>query len=237
MGKRKARRTTKPKPKSKTADQTSFDSLMERAKKATTPAEIEQLEAEIEQLLGEKPPPANQPKNGLQNGKRNKWTVGTLGEVAEILGFALQTVKQWRIGPDPMPGEPGAYPLDQIVAWKLNQVGATAASSRTAELIQEGKILDNETKRLKLRKAQGELIEFDAVVRIFTRTIAEQKSFGKEIPDRTLDALPQNMNAKTKARILNAVRKSVETMFDAMQQAAENWANEIIETDDDDSGD
>jgi hypothetical protein len=136
-----------------------------------------------------------------------------------------------------MPGVPGAYPLDQIFRWKLSRDGGSAANSRTAELIQEKKVIENEMMRTKLRKMQDELIEFDFVDRLFARTIAEQKSFGKEIPDRILDALPQNMTAKTKARILSAVRKSIETMFDAMRQAAESWADELAEKNDDDSGD
>lgn len=236
MAKKTARRS-KTKPTSKTENPKSLDSLIQRCQAATTQAEIEQLEAEVEQLLGEKPPPPEE-RNEPQNAPRNSWSVKTLGDVAGFLGFQLQTVKQWRTGPDPMPGEPGAWPLDQIARWKLRQAGANAASTRTAELIQEEKQVDIERKRLKLLKEQGELVEFDAVVRVFSRTIAELQSFGKEIPDRILETLPQNMNAKTKGRILTAVRKSIDTMFEGMAQANETWANELLETGAaDDSGD
>lgn len=135
-----------------------------------------------------------------------------------------------------MPGSPGAWPLDEITRWKLRQVGATAATTKTAELIQEEKQIDIDRKRLKLERELGALVEFDAVVRVFDRTIAELQSFGREVPDRILEALPQNMNAKTQGRILNAVRKAIETMFDGMAQASETWADELIEGDDDDPG-
>lgn len=244
MAKKTARRATsktKPKSTSKPGKQKSLDLLMERIKAATTQSEIDQLEAEVEKLLGKKPPPPEQrnaPQSGPQNAPRNSWNVGTLGDVAAFLGYQLQTVKQWRTGPDPMPGEPGAWPLDEITRWKLRQAGANAASTRTSELIQEEKEVDIERKRLKLAREQGELVEFDAVGRIFGRTIAELQSFGKEIPDRILEALPQNMPAKTKGRILTVVRKAVDTMFDGMAQASETWAKEVLETGaDDDSVD
>lgn len=128
--------------------------------------------------------------------------------------------------------------MDQIFRWKLQQAGANAASSQAAEERLEGLRIDNDRKRLKLLKEQGDVVEFEAVVRIFSRTIAQLQSFGKEIPDRVLDSLPQNLNAKTKARVLNSVRKSFESMFDGMSQTANTWADEVLETDGvDDSGD
>lgn len=137
-----------------------------------------------------------------------------------------------------MPGEPGAWPLDEITRWKLAQAGTNAASSEYSAARLENVKIKNDRDRLKLLKEQGEVVDFEAVVRIFSRTIAQLQSFGKEIPDRVLDSLPQNLNAKTKARVLKSVRKSFESMFDGMSQAANTWADEVLEMDgDDDSGD
>src|SRR5579872_7047791 len=47
----------------------------------------------------------------LAPGGRPRFTAATLGEVAGFLGVQLQTVKEWRTGPDPMPGSEGEWPL------------------------------------------------------------------------------------------------------------------------------
>lgn len=49
----------------------------------------------------------------------NRWTVKTLGEVAEFFGLHSQTVKQWRTENPPMPGKEGSWDLQLITNWRF----------------------------------------------------------------------------------------------------------------------
>jgi len=89
-----------------------------------------------------------------------KWHARTLGEVAQFFGLQLQTVKEWRTGPNPMPGSEGAWPLNEIVRWKLGRMPAAAKSTsgRLEQMDLEERELDLYMKRIKARDAAKELV-------------------------------------------------------------------------------
>ncbi len=46
-------------------------------------------------------------------------TATTLRDVAEFFGVQEQTVRQWRMRSDPMPGKPGEWDLAEITRWRI----------------------------------------------------------------------------------------------------------------------
>lgn len=90
-----------------------------------------------------------------------KWTVKTLGEVAEFLGVELVTVRDWRTGPIPMPGKPGCYNLKEIVAWRCDRLKTSGGIQKPKEVLElelREKQIDVAKKELALRKSRGDLV-------------------------------------------------------------------------------
>ena len=86
--------------------------LLELAEQAETP---EDLEA-VRQLWDEKEKAKQQ---------RDRFDLTTLSEVAEFFGLDEQTVRTWRLKTPAMPGEPGKWPIKQIVQWRCNWIQQT----------------------------------------------------------------------------------------------------------------
>jgi hypothetical protein len=123
--------------------------------------------------------------------QQREWTVRTLADVARFFGVATQTVKQWRIDPEPMPGEEGAWPLAEIVRWKLAKATAQA---RPAEggVESRTKQIELERRQLKLAKERGELV---------SRVAAQQAIAGMFARLRTrLEALPDQLATRPSER-------------------------------------
>lgn len=112
--------------------------------------------------------------------------MSTLGRVAEFFGVQLQTVKQWRTGPKPMPGKPGAWPLDQIARWRLSR--ATSQAGGGSQTLKRRKLeLENASRMMRLRRDSGELVS-----RVHAKAAVEQ--LFHEIRGR-LESIPEEMIA------------------------------------------
>ncbi len=124
-----------------------------------TPEELQKLEALI------------------QPAKPVGLVVTTLGEVAEWFGLQLQTVKQWRVGPNGCPGGDGVYNLQEIARWRVQQgKSGNGSTSAKQELEQESLVLTNARLSLKLRKEAGELVSRDAAKSAIRQMFAKLKS-------------------------------------------------------------
>ena len=53
------------------------------------------------------------------NNAPDTYVASTLRDVAEFFGVQEQTVRQWRMRADPMPGEPGRWDLSRITLWRI----------------------------------------------------------------------------------------------------------------------
>lgn len=90
---------------------------------AQTPEDLQaaaDLIAEAEKLKGSGVSPA-------------RWTVETLGEVAAFFGVEGQTVREWRSGANPMPGDQGQWDLSDITRWRCDRLKALGANAKSPE--------------------------------------------------------------------------------------------------------
>lgn len=108
---------------------------------------------------------AEQEQQRGSGGTSSRWVVSSLGEVAQLVGVELQTVKEWRTGADKMPGTEGRWDIIQIFRWRCERLKANAGNVKTQEqrdLELRELAAEVASKELKLRKARGELISRDA---------------------------------------------------------------------------
>lgn len=121
------------------------NSLHELLGSAETPEDL----AAMEELIAERE---------SQRAKASRWTVKTLAEVAEVFGVAAQTAKQWRMESPPMPGEPGAWPIPEIIKWKFAKVnGGDLNTARKEQDLELGRV-QLERQKIELAKERGELL-------------------------------------------------------------------------------
>lgn len=117
-------------------------SLRESAKAAKTEEEL----AEIGAKLG------------------GKWVAKTLAEVAEFAGVTQHTAKAYRTEKPPLPGKPGAYPLDEIFQWAVNRArrdsGYTKSDAARRREEADADVKREHARRLKRENAfaEGDLI-------------------------------------------------------------------------------
>jgi hypothetical protein len=150
------------------------------------------------------------------NGPATKWTAGTLGEVAAFLGVQLQTVKEWRTGPDPMPGAEGAYPLPEIVRWrfaKLQFLARPAGGKAAKEEIHLE--IDNARLLLKLRNESGELVSRDAAKTAVRQLFHRLRGQLQPLPEVLASAVP----AASRADFLFDARSRIQLLLTSLA----NW--------------
>ena len=123
-----------------------------------------------------------------------RWIVKTLAEVAEALGYARQTVNQWRSEPG-MPGEPGAYPVPAIAQWRIAKLRGTGGDLATAKKEQDlelGKV-ELETKRMELAKERGELLDAGDVERWAATALIEAREMVMSLPEMLATSSPPEL--------------------------------------------
>ena len=95
-----------------TLTSTETDSLADFLNSATSPEDLQAVEQLMEEATAEKqrqtPTQSQRPKSN------DRWNVPRLADVAEFMGVALQTVKQWRTESNPMPGTPGEFNVADV---------------------------------------------------------------------------------------------------------------------------
>jgi hypothetical protein len=157
----------------------------------------------------------------------SRWVVETLGDVAEFFGVELVTVREWRTGPVPMPGDQGAWDLKAITRWRCERLKANvnAKPKEIQELEIREKQIDVAKKELILRQKQGDLV---------SRTAAKAKLFEIMNDARVqLEALPGAMGSRVDPKyrddLTQSLEKQVRLILKAMQNKAENEAAAVID--------
>ena len=125
--------------------------LLSRLEQAQTEQEIEEIERLIDM-------------------RRSRWFVPMLADIAELFGVEVQTVREWRTGPQPMPGSEGRWNIKDIVQWRCDRLKANSSvkSREVVELELREKQADVAKKELIVRQKRGDLI---------SRTAAKAKVF------------------------------------------------------------
>ena len=159
--------------------------------------------------------------------------LSTLGEVADLLGVSMQTVKQWRINKeDRMPGEPGKWPVKEIVQWRirnLEQRRQNISGDDKTKLELEEKRIKNETLLLKLQKARAEVIDVAFVTSLLGRHINEHNALADQMKDQVIMSLPEKMDRKSKNRIMRQIEKSINDLRNTMVASIEEWEKELLD--------
>ena len=131
----------------------------------------------------------------------------TLGEVAEWFGLELQTVKQWRVGPNGCPGEEGAYDVQAIARWRLaRNAGSRGDSGVRSELEQQALRLQIARAELKLQAESGELVTRAAAKSAIRGMFANLKSQIEQLPDALAPLVPSEVRTDFRRDCVDRVR-------------------------------
>jgi phage terminase Nu1 subunit (DNA packaging protein) len=180
--------------------------LSELLDSAQTPDDL----AAIEELLAEEE----------QRQEGGKWIARTLGEVADFFGLAKPTVNAWRTEVPPMPGEPGRYPLNEIVAWRLGKVQAspTAEAKRVAEI--EHIKLANEKRRMENDLRRGQLIEREEIERDMSLIWSRLAARLANLPERVSRLLPDSAKSAGAKLVAQEIETARREFADSLEDLA-----------------
>lgn len=87
------------------------------------------------------------------------YNVETMRDVAAFFGVAEQTVRAWNMRPGGIPGESGAWPLDEIAKWYV----AWRTESATSSEPKQRDIIKDQLAALDLAERQKRLVDVSEV--------------------------------------------------------------------------
>lgn len=156
------------------------NSLKELLDSVETPEDLEavmQLVSEIERSTKE----------------RDRFDLKTLSEVAEFFGLDEQTVRTWRLKTPPMPGEPGKWPIKQIVQWRCNWIQQTdLAAAKRQQDFELGQI-HVETKRIELDREKGLILDRQDVELWASVAVVECREGIMQLPEILAASAPADL--------------------------------------------
>lgn len=162
------------------------------------------------------------------------FTVRTLNDVAEFFGVARQTVKNWRMESDPMPGSPGAFNLSAIAQWRIEREERNNRNPREGsriEQLEEAKLaIAVQSNKLKYERLAGNLVEVEAVARLLERAIHEHNAQADQLRDRIEVLLPDSLTTEERDRVIRGIEKAVDDLRGHLADAAEQWTIENTNT-------
>ncbi len=148
-------------------------------------AEYDRIEAEIE---------AHEASYG-------RWSASSLGEVADLFGAALQTVKQWRTEVPPMPGKDGCYPLKEIIQWRRNKdLQTDLAAAKRQQDFDLGQI-QVEFKRLELEREKQQILNRDDVELWAATALIELREGVMQLPELLAAISSQDLKDFVRAEV------------------------------------
>jgi phage terminase Nu1 subunit (DNA packaging protein) len=125
--------------------------------------------------------------------ERSKWDLVSLTEVAEFFGLDEHTVRQWRLKTPPMPGEPGKWPIKQIVKWRCDwiQQSDLAAAKRQQDFDLGAIALERE--RIELAKEKAEILDRSDVELWASTALTELREGIMQLPEMLAASAPQEI--------------------------------------------
>lgn len=122
-----------------------------------------------------------------------KFTATTLGEIAELFGVNVQTVKQWRTESPPMPGVSGAYPIGDVIRWRLAKVQNNDLNTAQKQQNLELGEIKLQTERMELAKAKGELLDRSDVELWAATALIEAREMIMSLPEMLATSSPPEL--------------------------------------------
>lgn len=90
---------------------------------------------------------------------KSRYTVSTLRDVAAFFGVQEQTVRAWNMRPGGIPGEQGAWPIDEIAKWYVTWKTANTTESEA----KPREIIKDQLAALELAERQKRLVDVSEV--------------------------------------------------------------------------
>lgn len=193
-------------------------------------AETDEDFAAVEELIAE-----NETKNG-KPAASGRWIVSTIAELAEAMGFATQTVYQWRADPT-MPGELGAFSVPDVVQWRFAKMrgGGDLAVAKKEQDLELGKV-ELDTKRMELAKQKGELLDSGDVERWAATALIEAREMVMALPEMLATSSPPAQREFIRSEtdrhcrdVLVALRRRLESDSIASDAAPSTAAEDPVE--------
>ena len=129
----------------------------------------------------------------------SQWTAKTLGEVAEFFCMALQTVREWRCASPPMPGDPGRYPLKDILQWRMARLSSNELSDESKKAALEKTRVQVEQMRLDLETQKANLLDRASVELWASTALSELRESIMQLPDMLATSAPQELKEFVRA--------------------------------------
>lgn len=124
---------------------------------------------------------------------RDKFDLKTLSEVAEFFGLDEHTIRTWRLKTPPMPGEPGKWPIKQIVQWRCNWIQQTdLAAAKRQQDFELGQILV-ETRRIELDREKALILDRHDVELFVATALVEMRETIMQLPEKLAASAPQEL--------------------------------------------
>jgi hypothetical protein len=114
---------------------------------------------------------------------RDRFLLHTLSEVADMFGVDEHTVRVWRLKTPPMPGEPGKWPLKEIIHWRCNWIQQTdLAAAKRQQDFDLGQ-LQVESKRLELEREKQQILNREDVELWAATALIELREGVMQLPE------------------------------------------------------
>ena len=130
---------------------------------------------------------------------RDRFNLKTLTEVAEFFGLDEQTVRTWRLKTPAMPGEPGKWPIKNIVQWRCNWIQQSdLAAAKRQQDFELGQI-QVESKRLELDREKGTILDKQDVELWAATALIELREGIMQLPEILAASAPQDLKDFTRS--------------------------------------
>jgi phage terminase Nu1 subunit (DNA packaging protein) len=215
-----------------TLTSTETESLSDFLNSATSPEDLQAVEQLMEEATAKNQKQKSPPIQSERPKSNDRWTVTRLADVAEFMGLSIQTVKQWRTEPNPMPGTPGSFNLADVVKWYRARQAATGGSSGIGDELKAVemrlKTSKAEAQELENAKTRGELVQLADVERWAATILIELRESFMSIPDILATSSPQDskefVREESERVIVGALTSAAKRLSEPDYQ--ENYPNE-----------
>ena len=126
-------------------------------------------------------------------GDRDKFDLKTLSEVAGFCGLDEHTIRTWRLKTPPMPGQPGKWPIKQIVQWRCNWIQQTDLASAKRQQDYDLGQVQLERKKLDLDREKGLSLDRQDVELWAATALVELREGVMQLPEILAASVQQSL--------------------------------------------
>ena len=124
-----------------------------------------------------------------------RFVLSTLGEVAELFGVALQTAKEWRQASPPLPGEPGNYPMKELIRWRFARVSRNELSDELRHEQVDKLRVQTESARIDLEVLKASVLDRQDVELWASVALTEIRESIMQLPEMLAASAPENLKS------------------------------------------